>query len=240
METGPPDCHAEGTGTCGAPWSAAPGQAGHRAPGTSPVPPAATSPAPFGHTAEPISCSCITHPSRMPPQQDVTPAGCHPGRTSPWHDAAPAGQPGTAAAGCSVLGTRGWSRLFPEQPNDDAHRQGYNLAKHSAGALEGAGPRQLIIQSRTHRAHACHSNEGVCAPGWQVCTPLCTSTVHTLHRAGAAASQPASCGSRAGCRVGSMATQGLGRFSVPLSPFFLAFSLLGTAEPPLGDARCCL
>lgn len=179
-------------------------------------------------------------PQQDATQQDVTPAGCHPGRTSPWHDAAPAGQPGTAAAGCSALGTRGWSRLFPEQPNDDAHRQGYNLAKHSAGALEGAGPRQLIIQSRTHRAHACHSNEGVCAPGWQVCTPLCTSTVHTLYRAGAAASQPASRGSRAGCWVGSMATQGLGRLSVPLSPFFLAFSLLGTAEPPLGDARCCL
>lgn len=138
------------------------GQAGHRAPGTSPTPPAATSPAPFGHATEPISCSCITHGSRMPPQQDVTPAGCHPGRLSPRHDAAPAGQLCTAAAGCSAPGTRGWSRLFPEQPSDDAHRQGYNLAKHSAGALEGAGPRQLIIQSRTHRAHACHSNEGVC------------------------------------------------------------------------------
>lgn len=73
-------------------------------------------------------------------------------------------QPGSSALlhWCSALGAQGQSQLFPKQPPDDAHRQGYNLAKHSAGALEGAGPHWLISQSCTHQACTCHSNEGTC------------------------------------------------------------------------------
>ena len=143
---------------CRAPRSAAPGEPGtrHNALDTRHRPQAPRHPGATPQSPSPATVLLPRHPAVAGTRRDANPAGRRSSVLPP--------QLGSCALlhRCSALGARGRSRLFPEQPPDDAHCQGYNLAKHSAGALEGAGPRRLISQSRTHRARTCHSNEGAC------------------------------------------------------------------------------
>lgn len=173
METGPPARHAEGTCVLG-PEERGTGRTGHRERCAGHQALTAGSSAPCGRATEPIAR--LGPAPASPGGGGRRVAGCH-----------LTGMPPRCVARRAALhhytGARGRSRLFPEQPPDDVHRQGYNLAKHSAGALEGAGPHRLISQSRTHRDRASHSNEGTCSTACRLAPAR-----HT--RAGAIASYP--------------------------------------------------